>query len=60
MDNISVVAADINGIRDVKRGRGIPIGAVSACWGKIKEYFVWVNIRVCKICYIVTVEIVNL
>lgn len=60
MGDISVVGADINGISDAKRGRGIVIGLVGECKGKIKEYFVLVNIRVCNICYIVTVEIVNL
>lgn len=56
MDDISVVGATTKGIRDVKRGRGIVIGAVGI--RKIKENFLWVNI--CNICYKVTVEIVNL
>lgn len=40
MGDISAFGADINCIRDAKRGRGIVIGLVGECKGKIKEYFV--------------------
>lgn len=40
MGDISEFGADIKGIRDAKKGRGIVIGLVGECKGKIKEYFV--------------------